>query len=75
MRLDSWQGQGRDSFLFNTASRPTLGPTQPPIPSAPGALSPGVKRSDVVADRSPSPSAEVKDVWSYTSTSSYVFIV
>jgi len=27
----SQQGQRRDYFLFATASRPTLGPTQPPI--------------------------------------------
>jgi len=27
--LESWQGHGM--FLFTTASRPALGPTQPPI--------------------------------------------
>jgi hypothetical protein len=30
-------------FLFSTASRPTVGPTQLPIRWVPGALSPGVK--------------------------------
>jgi hypothetical protein len=32
------------SFFFLSASRPTLGPTQPPIQWVPGVLSPGVKR-------------------------------
>jgi hypothetical protein len=31
-------------FLFDTASRPALGPTQPPIRSVPGVLTPEVKR-------------------------------
>jgi hypothetical protein len=30
-------------FLLASASRPTLGPTQPPVQWVPGALSPGVK--------------------------------
>jgi hypothetical protein len=35
---------GRDNvFLFSAASRPALGPTQPPIQWVPRALSPGVK--------------------------------
>jgi hypothetical protein len=37
-------GRGK-IFLFSTASRPVLGPTQPPIQWVPGTLSPGVKRS------------------------------
>jgi hypothetical protein len=37
--FDSLQGLG--IFLFTTASRPALGPTQPPIQWAPGALSLG----------------------------------
>jgi hypothetical protein len=39
--FNSWQGLG--IFLFTTASRMALGPTQPPIQWAPGALSLGVK--------------------------------
>jgi len=31
-------------FLFAAASRPVLGPTQPPIQCLPETLSPGVKR-------------------------------
>jgi hypothetical protein len=42
--------RGRDFFLFATASRPTLGPTQPPIQWVPGVLSLGVKRLGREAD-------------------------
>jgi hypothetical protein len=61
--------QGLGIFLFTTASRPALGPTQPPIQWVPEALSLGVKRSGREADHSPSSGAEVKNAWSYTSTS------
>jgi hypothetical protein len=36
---------------------------------------PGVKRPVLEADRSPPSSTEVKNVWSYTSTTQYVFTV
>jgi hypothetical protein len=39
------------------------------------ALSPGVKRPGREADHSPSPIAEVKNAWSYTSIPPYVFLV
>jgi hypothetical protein len=55
-------------FLFITASRPALGPTQPAIQWVPGALSVGVKRQGREVDHSPASSAEVKNEWSYTST-------
>jgi hypothetical protein len=47
-------------FLFTTASRTTLGPTQP-IQWVPGTLSLGLKRPGREADHSPPSSAEVKE--------------
>jgi len=48
-------------FLFTTASRRGLRPTQPPIQWIPGSLSLNVKWSGREADHSPPPSAEVKE--------------
>jgi hypothetical protein len=48
-------------FLFTTASRTALGPTQPPIHWVPGALSLVVKRPGREADHSPPSSAEVEE--------------
>jgi hypothetical protein len=62
---------GRDSdgvFLFATASRPTLGLSQPPIQCVAEAFTPEVKRQGREADHSSPSSAEVKNAWSYTST-------
>jgi hypothetical protein len=47
-------------FLISTASRPTLGPTQPPIQWIPENLSLGIKRQGCEADHSPPSSAEVE---------------
>jgi hypothetical protein len=55
-------------FLFTTASRPALGPTQPPIQLAQGALSLGVKRPWREAEHTPPSSADFKNTWSYTAT-------
>jgi hypothetical protein len=52
---------GLGIFLFTTASRMFLGPTQPPIQWVPGALSLVVKRPGREADHSPPSSAEVKN--------------
>jgi hypothetical protein len=60
-------------FVFTTASRTALGPTQPPIQWVPAVLSLGVQRLGREAEHSPPSSAEVKNVWSYTSTPQYVF--
>jgi hypothetical protein len=49
-------------FLFTTASRLELGPTQPPIQQVPKALTLGVKLEGHEADHSPLPSANVKNV-------------
>jgi hypothetical protein len=51
-----------------TSSIPVLGPSQPPVQLAKGALSPGVKRPDREADHSPPTSAEVKNTWIHTSS-------
>jgi hypothetical protein len=57
-------------FLFTTASRMALGPTQPPIQWVPGDLSLGVKWPRREADHLLPSSAEVKNARSYTSTPS-----
>jgi hypothetical protein len=62
------------NFLFSTSSRPALGSTQPPIEWILVALSPGVKRQERDADRSPPTSAEVKKMWIYTFTPLYAFM-
>jgi hypothetical protein len=49
--FDSRQGLG--IFLFDTMSRPALGPNQRPIQWVPGALSPGVEWPGCETDRSP----------------------
>jgi hypothetical protein len=53
---------GLGIFLFTTASRTALGPTQPPIQWVPGALSLGVKWPGREADHSPPSNAEVKEL-------------
>jgi hypothetical protein len=55
-------------FLFDTASRPILGPTQPHIQWVPGALLLGVKRPgrELTTDLHLVPRS--KNAWSYTST-------
>jgi hypothetical protein len=50
-------------FLFATASRPALGPTQLPIQWVPGTLTSVVERSEHEADQSPPSSATVKNAW------------
>jgi hypothetical protein len=48
-------------FLFVTASRMSLGPTHPPAPWIPEALTSAVKRPGREAGHSPPSSAEVKE--------------
>jgi hypothetical protein len=64
--LDSRRGLG--IFLFTTAFRTALGPTQTPIQWVTGALSVGVKRPRSEANHSPQSRAAVKNAWNYTST-------
>jgi hypothetical protein len=59
---------GLGIFLFDTVSRPALGPTQPLIQGVPGALTLGVKWPRCEADHAPPSSSEVKNAWGYTST-------
>jgi len=62
-------------FLFATASRPNLGPTQSPIQLVTKILYLGIKRSGCETDPSPPPSAEVKNAQNYTSTPPYIFMM
>jgi hypothetical protein len=48
-------------MLFATVSRLALGPTQLPIQSVPGTLTPRVERTGREADHSPPSIAEVKN--------------
>jgi hypothetical protein len=61
--------QGLGIFLFTTASKLALGPTQPPTQWVPAALYLGVKRLGRESNHSHPSSTEVKNAWSYTSIS------
>jgi hypothetical protein len=74
-----WTGRsGFDSrqdlgiFLFATASRPVLGPTQSPYPMGTRVLSPCINAAGMWYHSPPS-SAEVKNMSSYTSSPPYTF--
>jgi hypothetical protein len=61
--------ESRQDFLFSETSRPTMGPTRPPMQYLPEALSPGVKLPGCEADHLVPTSAEVKnDMRRYTSS-------
>jgi hypothetical protein len=62
------------SRIFSTSSRPAVGPTKPPIQWVPGNLSSEVKRPGREADHSPSASAKVKKIWTYTAIPPYAFM-
>jgi hypothetical protein len=60
--LDSWSSiPDRDKSVFSTASRPALGPTQPPIKCVPVIVSPGIKQPGRDAEQSPPSSTEVEN--------------
>jgi hypothetical protein len=62
-------GAMKGLFLFTKASSPALGPTQPPIQWVPGnSFLGGKERPGRAVDHSPPSNAEVKNAWSYTST-------
>jgi hypothetical protein len=56
------------------SSKPALGPAQIPVQWVPGTLSPGIKRPGREADHLPPASAEIKNMWIYTSTPPYAFM-
>jgi hypothetical protein len=62
-------------FLFATASRPTVGPTQPAIQWIPGALTSWVKRPKREADHQYPYNSEVENAWSYISTPPILYVV
>jgi hypothetical protein len=66
---------GARKFLFTTASRVALGPTQPPIQLVPGALSLGVKRLGREADHSLPSSTAVKIPRALPTVPQYAFMV
>jgi hypothetical protein len=57
-----------------TTRKASTGCKQPTF-AAPGALSPGVKRSVREADHTPPSNAKVRNAWNYNSTPPYVFMV
>jgi len=72
--LDNW-GSIPGIFLLTTVSRPALGPTLPPMKWVPCVVFLQVKQQGHDTDHSPPSSAEVKNVWSHTSTLEHVFLV
>jgi len=70
--LDSRPGQG--FFFLRHRFQTGLGSIQSPIECVPGILSPGIKQSGREADELPPCSAEIKNAWNFTSTSSYFFM-
>jgi hypothetical protein len=63
------------SRIFSSSHHPALGPTQAPIYWVPGVFSPGLERQGREADHLPPAGAEVKEMWIYTSTPPYAFMV
>jgi hypothetical protein len=59
--LGFYSQQGLGIYLFTTASRTALRPTQPPIQWVPGAISLGVKWPGREADHTPPSSTKVKE--------------
>jgi hypothetical protein len=59
---------GKQFFLFSTTSRLAVGTTQPLVQWVPGFFPVGVKLLECDVNHSPPSSAEVKNVWTHTST-------
>jgi hypothetical protein len=73
--LQFLEGAMMGFFLFTTASRLALEPTQPPVQWVLETLTPRVKWLVHEADQLPLSSAEVKNVWLCTFTSLYVLML
>jgi hypothetical protein len=63
------------NVIFSTSFRPVLRPTQPPIQWVPEDLFMGVKQPGSDAHHLPPSSSKVKEMWIYTSTPPYAFMV
>jgi len=61
-------------FLYATASRLALGPTQPPNQWELGFLSPELNQPGHEDDHCHQTNAEVKNAWNYTSMSPYILM-
>jgi hypothetical protein len=61
-------------FLCSIASRPALGPSQPPNRCVPRAVSRGVNQPGRESDHTPPSNYEVKNEWRYTSTPLHAFM-
>jgi hypothetical protein len=73
MYLCNCPSGARDLSLFRKTCRPTMGITPRPNNWIPGAYSPGVNRPERGGDQKTPSSAEVKNEWSCTSTSTLNF--
>jgi hypothetical protein len=65
---------GTGNFSLHHRVQTGSGPNQPPIQWVPGDLSLAVKWPVHESDNLPPSTAEVKNTWSYTTTSHYVFM-
>jgi len=70
MRFVIRSGSKLSAYVITFLKIPALEPTQPPIQWVSGALCLSVKRPGRETDHSPPFNADVKNVWSYTSTPS-----
>jgi hypothetical protein len=64
-----------ETFLFFTESRPSMRSTQPPLKWVQGTLPPGVKRLGHEDDHLSASTAEVPNIWSYTSTRLHIAVL
>jgi hypothetical protein len=73
-RCAQLKNRDNSTFTFTTAFTPAVGPPSLLSIWYGGALSPGIKQSEPETNHSPPSTADVTNVWSYTSTPQYVLI-